>query len=259
MPRHAGTPYLSQIATFPALAAAPVPPADLPGQSLTVITKFAEEPGPVAACPGPRGGRSDAAGPALLQFGGSAAASVSPCSPLADPGPERSLRPPRAGAVIDAGRAGEPPTVGRLSEPRSCRRVLPGRATGGHLWRDLVASGAPGAASAYARGPADHLHAGRAASTPPRGRLRSGSRSRRPGGDVHQDGPVHVPLAQREVVDPEHLRRPGGPGPGEPPPGEARWTDARRSPGAGPAGRCAPGQLQPEPGQAPSAARCAWQ
>jgi hypothetical protein len=44
LPRHAGTPHRSQIATFPAPAAAPKPPVSLSGQSLTVTTEFAEEP-----------------------------------------------------------------------------------------------------------------------------------------------------------------------------------------------------------------------
>jgi hypothetical protein len=44
LPRHATTPYLSQIAAFPAQAAEPVPSARFPDQSLKVITKFAEEP-----------------------------------------------------------------------------------------------------------------------------------------------------------------------------------------------------------------------
>ena len=73
-----------------------------------------------------------------------------------------------------------------------------------------------------------------------------------PGAHVHQHRPVHLALGQREVIDPEHLRRgrdlrirrrrdqaqhrrgvhgdPEGPG----------------QPGGGP-----PGQLQPEPGQHP--------
>ena len=70
------------------------------------------------------------------------------------------------------------------------------------------------------------------------------------GGDVHQDGPVHVPLAQREVIDPGHLRRPGGLGRGEgldqAEHGGGVHGDPQEQgqPGAG-----APGQLQPEPGQ----------
>ena len=70
------------------------------------------------------------------------------------------------------------------------------------------------------------------------------------GGDVYQDGPVHVPLAQREVVDPEHLRCPGGPGSGE---GLHQAKHGGRVHGdpqkQGQPGAGAPGQLQPEPGQ----------
>ena len=45
---------------------------------------------------------------------------------------------------------------------------------------------------------------------------RSASRSiASPGGDVHQDGPVHVPFPQGEIIDPEYLRRGADPGIGE--------------------------------------------
>ena len=142
-------------------------------------------------------------------------------------GGQRSFRRVRPGCATDATcrPPGSPPGR-RCGRPRRRRRHGPRQITVAPGWA--------------------FSHVSRVAAS------RSGSRSTVVAGvDVHQHGPVHLPLAQCEVIHPEHLGGDGDLG--------ARGGAATRrstvdgctgtpskprQPGGG-----APGQFQPEPGQ----------